>query len=125
MRAVAITLVALALASSIAGATISPPPASGLRGVVMRGPTKPVCFETEPCEAPAAGIVLQFRRAGALVARIKTGTAGGYKVRLRPGTYAARTGQTLRLGSQLTPAQARVPQGRIARLDFHIDTGIQ
>ena len=91
----------------------------------MRGPTKPVCFETEPCEAPAAGIVLQFRRSGALVARVKTGPAGVYEVRLRPGTYAVRTGQTLRLGSRLTPAQAQVPQGRIARVDFHIGTGIQ
>ncbi len=97
---------------------------AGLRGVVMRGPTKPVCAESEPCEEPAAGIVLQFSRGGRVVARVKTGAAGRYSLRLLPGTYAVTTPQH-RVGSGVTPRSVRVPVGRIARVDFHVDTGIQ
>jgi hypothetical protein len=66
---------------------------SGLRGVLMRGPTRPVCRVSEPCETAAVGVVLQFRRSSNVVAEVKTGTAGRYKARLRPGTYAVRTTQ--------------------------------
>jgi hypothetical protein len=122
MRVVAITLAALALAPSLAGA--APQLRSGLRGIVMRGPTKPVCLENEPCEEPAVGVVLRFSRSGQVVAQVKTGARGGYIVRLRPGAYRVSTSQH-RLGSSLEPRAAHVPRGRVARLDFHIDTGIQ
>jgi hypothetical protein len=125
MRVVAVTLAALALGTTIAGAATPPRITSGLRGVVMRGPTSPVCFEAEPCEEPAAGVVLQFWSSGTLVARARTGPAGGYSVRLRPGRYAVRTGQVAHIGTRLTPDIVRVPRGQLARVDFHIDTGIQ
>jgi hypothetical protein len=122
MRVVAITLAALALAS--AGAAAPSGLASGLRGVVMRGPIKPVCFEGEPCEEPAAGVTLRFTRAGTVVARVKTGPAGDYTVRLRPGVYTVAV-LPFRLGTALTPRRVRVPERRLARIDFHLDTGIQ
>ena len=124
MRVVAVTLAALALAPAVAGAAAPLTPVSGLRGVVMLGPTKPVCMESEPCEEPAAGIVLQFSRGGRVVARVKTGAAGGYTVRLLPGAYGVTTPQH-RVGSGVTPRSVRVPVGRVARVDFHVDTGIQ
>jgi len=37
---------------------------------------------------------------------------------------AVRT-RKCRVGSRLTPRIVHVPQGRIARVDFHHDTGIQ
>jgi hypothetical protein len=125
MRVVAITLVALALGTTVASAATPSRITSGLRGVVMRGPTSPVCFESEPCEEPAAGVVLQFRRSGNLVARARTGPAGGYSVQLRPGLYAVRLGPVARIGTELAPDVVRVPRGRLARIVFHIDTGIQ
>jgi hypothetical protein len=125
MRVVAVTLAAFALTSAVAGAATPQRLTSGLRGVVTRGPTTPVCIETEPCEEPAAGIILQFRRSGSLVAGVKTGPAGGYTVRLRPGTYAVRTALAPRVGMELTPRQVRVPRGRVARVDFSLDTGIR
>jgi hypothetical protein len=125
MRVVAVTVAALAVGTTVGGAATPPRITSGLRGVVMRGPTSPVCFETEPCEEPAAGVVLQFRRSGTLVARARAGPAGGYSVRLRPGLYAVRTGQVAHIGTGLTPDVVRVPRGRLARVVFHIDTGIQ
>lgn len=90
----------------------------------MRGPTKPVCRETEPCEAPAAGVVLRFARSGTVVARVRTNAAGAYRVVLRPGRYAVTTRQR-GVGAGLTPRVVRVSAGRIARVDFHLDTGIQ
>lgn len=121
----ALALAVLAAGSAGVGAATKPTYASGLRGVVLRGPTKPVCFDDESCDAPAAGVVLRFRRDGRLVARATTGAAGAYRVGLEPGVYTVRTGTVQPIGRRLTPAEVRVPRARIARVDFHIDTGIQ
>jgi hypothetical protein len=107
---------------SFAGAPVATQ-VSGLRGLVMLGPTGPVCRD-DACEEPAAGIVLQFRRDGKVVAEVKTTMAGRYSVRLRAGSYAVKTPRR-RVGTGLTPRVVRVPRGRIARVDFHLDTGIQ
>jgi len=112
-------VVALCLGSGLAGAAVT----SGLRGVVMRGPIRPVC--DGPCEEPARGVVLRFKRGDVVVARVTTGSAGGYKVKLRPGRYAVTTPSRPRVGTGLTPRFVRVPIGRVARVDFHLDTGIQ
>lgn len=88
----------------------------------MRGPTKPVCDDR--CDEPAAGLILRFKRDGVVVARVTTGSAGGYRVRLRPGRYGVTT-PNMRPSMSLTPSVVRVPKGRIARVNFHLDTGIQ
>jgi hypothetical protein len=124
MRVVAFTLAALAFGSTLAGAAASPTLTSGLRGVVTRGPTQPVCRVNEPCEEPAAGVVLRFKQGSRLVARVKTGSAGGYRVMLRPGRYAVSTPNS-RPSMGLSPRLVRVPTGRVARVNFHVDTGIQ
>jgi hypothetical protein len=125
MRVVALTLAALTLSATLAGAAVPQRVTSGLRGVVMRGPTKPVCKDTEPCEEPAAGVVLRFSRGDQLVARVTTGSAGGYRVKLRPGRYAVTTPAARRPGTGLTPGFVRAPTGSVARVDFHLDTGLQ
>jgi hypothetical protein len=124
MRIVAVTLATLVFGSGIAGAAASSGVTSGLRGVVMRSPTKPICGEAEPCEEPAAGVVLRFSKGGRLVARVTTGRAGGYRVKLRPGRYVVTT-PNRGPGTGLTPRFVRVPTGRVARVDFHLDTGLQ
>jgi hypothetical protein len=124
MRVVAVMLAALVLAPEAASPAAAAGLASGLRGIVMRGPTKPVCSETEPCEEPAAGVVLRFSRLGRVVAGARTNAGGAYRVRLRPGRYTVTTPQR-RVGAGLTPRVVRVPVGRVARVDFHLDTGIQ
>jgi hypothetical protein len=120
---VAIGLVALVPMFSVAGAPVATD-VSGLRGLVMQGPTGPVCRTDDPCEEPAGGILLQFRRGGRVVAEVKTTRAGRYSVRLRAGSYAVKTPRR-RVGTGLTPRVVQVPRGRIARVDFHLDTGIQ
>lgn len=122
MRVAAVLLAALVLPT--AGAAAFSEAGSGLRGVVMRGPTKPVCRVGEPCEEPAPGVVLRFSQYGRVVARAKTGSSGGFRLRLRPGRYAVTAAQRS-VGSGLTPRFVRVRAGRFVRVDFHLDTGIQ
>jgi hypothetical protein len=112
----------LALASAFAGGAHSGN-ASGLRGVVMRGPTTPICHD-DSCEAPAKGLVLQFRRNGQIKAQVRTSQIGSYRVTLRPGRYAVTT-PALRPYQRVTPQLVRVPRGRVGRVDLHLDTGLQ
>jgi len=90
----------------------------------MEGPTAPVCRNDDSCEAPARGVILQFRRRGKLVAETKTTSAGRYAVGLRPGSYGVRAAHR-RVGTGLAPKVVRVPRGHVGRVDFYLDTGIQ
>jgi hypothetical protein len=123
MRVVVIALAALGLAAVVAGGATSVPIRSGLHGVVMRDSSRPVCLD-DRCEEPAAGIVLQFNRGRSLVARVRANSVGAYIVRLRPGSYVV-SAPGWAVGSGLVPRVVRVPIGRLARVNFHLDTGIQ
>ena len=120
VRILALALSSLALTAPATSMTI----ASGLRGVVMRGPITPVCRVGVPCDEPAASVVLVFSQSGHVVARTTTGRYGGYRLTLRPGRYAVTTTRRS-IGSGLTPRIVVVPGGRIARVDFKLDTGIR
>ena len=124
MRSARVALVGLAVLTFAVDAGAAVHGASGLQGIVLKGPTRPVCLDNDPCEAPAASVRLQFSRDGKVVAEVTTTRAGRYSVRLKPGAYTVRA-PGRRIGVGLTPRVARVPQGRIGKLDFHLDTGIQ
>lgn len=98
--------------------------ASGLHGVVTRGPTMPVCKVGTECSAPAVGAVLLFSHDGRIAARVRAGAGGSYTVRLAPGSYAVRISPPQTIGG-LTPRQVRVRAGLNGRADFQIDTGIR
>jgi carboxypeptidase family protein len=98
--------------------------ASGLRGLVERGPITPVCRVGQPCDGPAQGVKLLFSRAGKVAATATTNSKGWYRVTLRPGRYSVRT-NLRRFGTKPQPANVTVPNGRVARRDFFIDTGIR
>jgi len=119
-----VILVALAAPMLSLGGASATAGVSGLRGLVLRGPSAPVCRTGDSCEKPAPGIVLRFSRAGKVVAEVKTTSTGRYSVRLRPGSYGVKT-PGRRVGTGLSPRVVQVPRGRIARVDFHLDTGIQ
>jgi hypothetical protein len=119
-----VALVALSVLAPISAASGSSA-TSGLRGLVTLSPTRPVCLEEQPCSKPAAGVVLLFRRGGGgLVTRVTTRADGTYRVLLRPGPYTV-VAPRYRFGSGILPRTVRVPRGRVAHLDFEIDTGIQ
>jgi hypothetical protein len=97
----------------------------GLHGVVMRGPTTPVCQVSKPCSEPAVGAVLTFSRDGAVATRVRTGAGGWYWARLRPGVYTVQLSPAPTIGSGVQPGQVTVRDGVSARVDFQIDTGIR
>lgn len=96
-----------------------------LHGVVMRGPTAPVCREGMPCNAPADGAVLVFSRDGRVAARLRIGPTGRYTIRLAAGAYLVRQAPTPRIGFGLRPDRVHVARGVSTRVDFFIDTGIR
>jgi hypothetical protein len=98
----------------------------GLYGVVMRGPTKPVCSSEESCTEPAAHVRLRFVRNGAAVSATTTDADGRYRIRLAQGLYLVRVAGSPagRIGSRITPAKVRV-RAVWRHQDFDIDTGIR
>ncbi len=95
--------------------------ASGLRGVVMRGPIQPVCSAEQPCDAPAPHVKLTFRHGG--VSRTATTDAHGhYALALPAGSYSVVIAPG-RFG--YAPKTVAVPAGRVAVRNFSIDTGIR
>jgi hypothetical protein len=94
---------------------------SGLRGVVMRGPIRPVCSAEQPCDAPAPHVKLTFRDGG--VSRTTTTDAHGhYALALPAGSYSVVIAAG-RFG--YAPKIVAVPAGRVAVRNFSIDTGIR
>lgn len=119
----ALLVLALAGAGSVAAAGAGTS-ASGLHGIVLRGPTSPVCHVGDPCEEPAKGLLLQFRRNGRVVKEVRTSRTGRYRILLRAGRYAVTTPRVRRT-ARLRPQLVSVPRNRVAQLVFHLDTGIQ
>jgi len=99
--------------------------ASGLHGIVMRGPTTPVCRVGTPCSAPAVGATLEFDRDGKRVALVHVGAHGTYSVRLVPGDYTVLVVPRQAIGRGIDPARVHVFAGASRRRNFEIDTGIR
>ena len=97
--------------------------AATVHGIVLRGPTKPVCSMTEPCSEPAKGAVLVFTRLGHM-ARVRVDAQGRYRVSLVPGTYTVRVSPPAGIGRGIEPRTVVVRRGDVHR-DFMIDTGIR
>jgi len=116
--ALAIAVLALGAASADAVTT------SGLRGVVTRSPSKPVCEVGVPCSAPASNTPLTFVRAGKVV-KIRTDGTGHYRVALAPGWWTVNTKFAPRIGSGIKPRSVRVFAARFRVVNFDIDTGIR
>src|SRR5437870_357314 len=76
----------IAIFAGSACGTTGPSRTTGLTGVVMRGPTTPVCRVDVPCEAPfSAGFTVQI--AGRVVGQFRSDASGQFAVSLDPGTY--------------------------------------
>jgi hypothetical protein len=111
-----VLLTSVAVGVSSAGAT-----GTGLRGLVTRGPTRPVCEIGTPCSEPAPGVRLTFVR-GAVIRSTTTDETGHYRIALAPGTYAVRIASA-KFG--YSPTRVLVPVDRVKVRNFDIDTGIR
>lgn len=121
MRRHLLSALAAALVVAAPSAAATATPRSGLFGVVTKSPLTPVCQVNKPCSGPAAKVVIVFLRSGRPAGRVTTDRAGKYRVALSPGLYTVR----IAAGRRSSPATARVPARRFARVDFAIDTGIR
>jgi hypothetical protein len=119
-------LIALVVAAvSAGGAGAQPDAGSGLFGTVARGSVKPICRPGDPCRgAPAKRVVLVFERAGRVAGRATTGGDGSYRIRLAPGRYTVRVAARVH-ARQPIPRGVRVPRGRFARVDFHLELQVR
>ena len=95
-----------------------------LHGLVMQGPTQPVCQDGVPCSKPAANVQLVFRGLNGSTAITRTDVRGRYALKLRRGTYTVETMPGRRIGSGLQPSRITV-RGTTQRVDFDLDTGIR
>jgi hypothetical protein len=95
-----------------------------LHGIVMRGPTMPVCMVGTPCDAPAANFRLRFTHAGTSVF-VRTDSRGHYRVHLAPGIWAVAAAKPTTIGRGVEPRSVRVRAGIDSRVDLHVDTGIR
>jgi hypothetical protein len=106
-----------------AAATDAAGTATGLHGTVVSS-SRPVCIEGRSCTQPAAGIVLVFRRHLETVARATTQADGTYRLLLRRGLYRVFV-EGSRPVARVTPSTVRVVHGRVRRIDFELDRGLQ
>jgi hypothetical protein len=118
-------LISVLLLSSLA-APAAATTGRGLYGVVMRGPTKPVCSSEEPCSEPAVHTRLRFMRGATLVSSVVTDSRGRYRLRLPRGVYTVRVAGAPQsgLGARIDPARVSV-RAAWRRQNFDIDTGIR
>jgi hypothetical protein len=95
-----------------------------IHGLVMMGPTKPVCQVGEPCSKPAANVQLVFTRSTGAKVLVRTDSRGRYSVRLARGTYTANVLPPRTIGRGIEPRTFTV-RSTTVRIDFDIDTGIR
>jgi hypothetical protein len=92
-----------------------------VHGIVVLGPTQPVCRVGTPCSKPASHVRLTFTQ-GARTRTTATDADGRYAIRLRPGTWTFRSN----VGLGPRPQRFVVRRGVATQvLNFFVDTGIR
>jgi hypothetical protein len=122
MKAVVVVSALSLLFAAGTNATIR---ASGLYGVVTRGPITPVCVAERPCSGPAKNVTLLFTRNDRVIGRVVTDADGRYRLRLPPGFYTVRRPGPMSIERKLDPNHVRVYPRRFTRVEFSIDSGIR
>ena len=95
-------------------------PKSGAEGIVLRGPTAPLCVVGSPCSAPAPDVTVQALQDNGVVARTTTDKNGRFVLSLKAGDYTIRA-----LGRGAEPKKVHVGASGLVELAFFIDSGIR
>jgi len=117
-------LVAVVACTGAASASVT---ASGLYGIVEKGPIRPVCQVGQPCDAPAQ-VTLLFSRTtatGTLLSPARSKATGAYRIGLTPGYYTVTTKERIGIRHNIRPSRVHVRAGHWDRINFFIDTGIR
>jgi hypothetical protein len=126
-RILAALIVALGLAACGTAPASTPPPGTGIQGVVQSGPACPVEQINSPCPPhPLAATVVVRDANGHEVARTHSGSDGRFKIDVAPGTY---TIVGLNIGSSMLPrpipTTVTVTSGTYATVNVEYDSGIR
>lgn len=128
MRLVSRTICAGTVVAALGGgavASASGRPDSGVRGLVLYGPTCPVQRVGQSCERPyQATIAVRREPSNALVTRTRSGADGRFSVRLRSGRYRLVPTNGVpfpRASSQTITVQAH----QFVRVTIRFDSGIR
>jgi hypothetical protein len=102
------------------------PSGTGIRGVVMLGPTCPVENVASPCpDRPFQGDVLATASDGSTTT-VSTDAQGRFTMDLRPGTYVVIAVSPSGSGPPTpVPQTVQVRTGSYTRVTLEVDTGIR
>jgi hypothetical protein len=122
-------VLALALLTAVAacGADAKTPADSGIKGRVFIGPLCPVVQEGVPCpDAPYDASIRVRRASGNVVATVRSGKDGRFRINLGPGRYVL---EPLSRGGGAPPSAApvavRVRAHAFTRVKITYDSGIR
>jgi hypothetical protein len=99
-----------------------------LSGRVTRGPMFPVSNPDIPAppSPPVAGAELKIVDSkGAVVATVRSGCDGHYRLTLPPGNYRVERGSGFSGAARNLPSMVAISPGGETRLDIWVDTGIR
>jgi hypothetical protein len=115
----------IAALAAVGPASARTGPDSGIRGNVTYGPTCPVERPGEVCERPYdARLRIRARSTKKIVATVRSGDDGRFKVRLRPGRYVVEPASRSRY-PVADPVNATVHAHRFTRVTISFDSGIR
>jgi len=98
---------------------------TGVQGMVVRGPTQPVCMVGVPCDAPFSAS-FSVQQAGCVVARFKSDEEGRFRVALQPGSYTVVPDDSAPiLFPQAQSRTIEVGSGGYTTVTLEFDTGIR
>lgn len=121
------TFVALSLLLALAGCDrpAAPDDTTGLSGVVLRGPTRPVCQVDIPCDAPFSAS-FTIEQSGRRVATFHSGVNGEFTVSLAPGDYTVVPDADAPIVSPQSQTKAvQVRPSGFTSVQLEFDTGIR
>ncbi len=120
-------LVAVALALVACGASAAAPIDSGIRGRVTVGPMCPVVQEGVPCpDRPLAATIRIRKPGGKVVATVRSGAEGRFRVRLAAGRYVLEpVSPNAGAPPYAPPVAVRVRAHAFSRISITYDSGIR
>ena len=121
-------LAALVLLLSTAAFGGQSPPDSGIEGRVLAGPTCPVVRKDDPCPDRPFAATIRIRRLpdGKLVATVRAGRSGRFRVPLAPGRYVLRPLSPRPLvPPRAPPRRVRVLPHAFTKVTILYDSGIR
>lgn len=97
---------------------------TGLEGITLRGPTRPVCQLDQPCTAPfKAGF--EVLQGGKIVGRFQSDSEGHFLIHLPPGTYTVSPDRSAPLLARGNAHEVTVGSTGLTHVELEFDTGIR